>query len=901
MTTNFENASLDLAVTNPSGTFDSSSDSQLARFGVVTNNYTGYILSISSNSNNSTELINKDTGAKLTSIDTALTPSSFDNPIYNGKWGYLPSKYNSEANIIFRPAPTSSASTLDETVVANTKKPATTADEVNCINYECNEYTIGLGARVDYTANAGAYSNTFTLLVVGKPSTYTINYDDTSSDTSISNMPDSSTGSIDGTKVALSTVIPSRTNYIFDGWCDTATINEPNGSTSCPTSATVYPASTTEVPSYYNIDQTTSNTATLYAIWTINSYDITIKTVEGISKVILNGQECTSTSGCVIPNLISGQSYSLVAQLDSHYNFSGWALNPETDSGTIVNPSETGVSTDYIVGNQEATITPSATKKSYNITFKTNNASSIVLNGTTYTNNQMASIPYGTYTIYGNYSSRYGFSSWSASAGVLDNTNTQVSLYTVNNNATLSLTGEYVSVAIQNLSSTNCTSNPLRVYDNRDGQVYTIKRLLDGNCWMVDNLNLGVTNLSTDLTSSNTNLSSTITSSTFNNWKKTIGTTSSTNGAFVPVAGGDAVSRNKYATLYNFCAASAGTICTSSNTVDAVYDLCPAGWKLPTGGNFMNNFKYLKESYNSSPTNMHDSIYNGGAAVTLSGWWVNYATTPNEQNYSGRYWSSVRYNNTSSSQMFILHIVPSGNILDPDDYGSRSIGASIRCVLKDAGEESMQRIGQMSSSDKTNFLTKMSADKRYIALDKRDNNTYTIAKINGRIWMTQNLRLQAGSIIHNTDSNIADSSYTIPNKSLTSGNSYTEARITCTSNTSTGCYYNQCAASAGTVCSSSSVSTQTYDICPKGWRIPTNADVSPILGSDYTSQFLPTLVGHYYSGYIDQNGSTGSWPTSTQGSTQNAANYILYSNGVRLYIQELNRVDGNSLRCILSN
>ena len=104
--------------------------------------------------------------------------------------------------------------------------------------------------------------------------------------------------------------------------------------------------------------------------------------------------------------------------------------------------------------------------------------------------------------------------------------------------------------------------------------------------------------------------------------------------------------------------------------------------------------------------------------------------------------------------------------------------------------------------------------------DTRDGSDYTVRYINGNCWMTQNLRLSGGRTLTSADSNVA-SSWSFPSTSLTSGNSYTDAYSTIRSNTSYGGYYNFCAASAGTVCTGTATIDATYDICPKGWRLPT--------------------------------------------------------------------------------
>ena len=180
-------------------------------------------------------------------------------------------------------------------------------------------------------------------------------------------------------------------------------------------------------------------------------------------------------------------------------------------------------------------------------------------------------------------------------------------------------------------------------------------------------------------------------------------------------------------------------------------------------------------------------------------------------------------------------------------------------------------------------------------VDSRDNNSYTVRYINGACWMTQNLRLSGGRTLTSADSNVA-SSWSFPNNSLTSGNSYTEARSAISSNTSYGGYYNFCAASAGTDCQTSSVNT-TYDICPKGWRLPTNSDISGITG--YSSAFSPVLSGLYNNGALLNTGSYGNWWSAIAYSGSRL--YYLSYNGSSLNASlNISKNLGNSVRCIRS-
>ena len=216
-------------------------------------------------------------------------------------------------------------------------------------------------------------------------------------------------------------------------------------------------------------------------------------------------------------------------------------------------------------------------------------------------------------------------------------------------------------------------STTYNLIDNRDNKTYAIAKMKDGKVWMAENLDLGRTNLTTDLTSSNTNLSTTVTASTFNSWKKTTGSVTYDAGEFISVSGTDATSGTAYGTLYNYYAASAGTISGSNNSSNASYDICPAGWRLPTGGS-SGEFQALYAEYNSNAL-MRASIENSGAAFALAGYFYNAA--PANQGSYGYYWSSTRYDDA-----YMYSLVPNtSNVYPAFSYG-RGRGHAIRCVAK---------------------------------------------------------------------------------------------------------------------------------------------------------------------------------------------------------------------------
>ena len=173
---------LDLEVDDPTGTFLAS---EPASFSVVTNNYTGYTLSINAKANdgNETKLINGENA--LNSIEM---PVSDGNSFANGAWGYKPSKYNSEENDNYLPSPTYAGSILNAT---------------NSANITEDEYTISLAAKADYTIKNGEYSNVFVLTAAANPVNYTIAYDKNTTDT-VENMPSTITGEISDLDIYIS-------------------------------------------------------------------------------------------------------------------------------------------------------------------------------------------------------------------------------------------------------------------------------------------------------------------------------------------------------------------------------------------------------------------------------------------------------------------------------------------------------------------------------------------------------------------------------------------------------------------------------------------------------------------------------------------------------------------------
>ena len=212
------------------------------------------------------------------------------------------------------------------------------------------------------------------------------------------------------------------------------------------------------------------------------------------------------------------------------------------------------------------------------------------------------------------------------------------------------------------------------LYDRRDNQAYLVGKLADGKCWMLDNLRLGGSS-TIALNSSNTNItgSYTLPASTTTGFNTL--TTAKLNAA-----NKNNTSSRKYGSgsgkvgvLYNYCAASAGQICNSSNTSNASQDICPAGWRLPTGTS-SGEYQNLYNKYGNSVGFRNAlAIASAGVAINDSVNWPDQLVLWTSSN-------NPAYSSAQSSMGAVYDQIT--DYLYPSFARGRSDGGSIRCVKK---------------------------------------------------------------------------------------------------------------------------------------------------------------------------------------------------------------------------
>ncbi|MBR2831149.1 hypothetical protein IKE83_02205, partial [Candidatus Saccharibacteria bacterium] len=136
---------------------------------------------------------------------------------------------------------------------------------------------------------------------------------------------------------------------------------------------------------------------------------------------------------------------------------------------------------------------------------------------------------------------------------------------------------------------------------------------------------------------------------------------------------------SKAGVYYNYCAASAGTICDASNSNNAQYDICPKGWRLPTDGSDANTSEFRSLANNlgnvTSGNLAGDAYRNFKAAfhAGLSGTFSNGSVQ--SQTGSVFFWSSTR---GSYNSMYFLYL--NAATVFPQDSYRRFDGQSVRCV-----------------------------------------------------------------------------------------------------------------------------------------------------------------------------------------------------------------------------
>lgn len=227
-------------------------------------------------------------------------------------------------------------------------------------------------------------------------------------------------------------------------------------------------------------------------------------------------------------------------------------------------------------------------------------------------------------------------------------------------------------VAMQIITTANCPSAMMRAVDARDNHTYWVQKLADNKCWMLTNLGYagGGTNTYSDVKTL-TNGTGTPTSATVPSYYVVPSTTNFTTEPTAPST--STTGTGQYGYLYNWCGAMGGQATAACNggatpLVNATINVCPAGWRLPTGNG--GEFAALNTAVNSGSTANDTGLRNTWLHQRGGDW----STSFSQQNNWGDYWTS-----TQSSSSLAYFFRASGSTVT-SNHTSTYLGIAVRCI-----------------------------------------------------------------------------------------------------------------------------------------------------------------------------------------------------------------------------
>ena len=302
---------------------------------------------------------------------------------------------------------------------------------------------------------------------------------------------------------------------------------------------------------------------------------------------------------------------------------------------------------------------------------------------------------------------------------------TKLTLYAIWADLATDKNGEELTFQTENLLTTQLSDNEndtlankdngyvTALKDERNGEVYAVAKLADGNYWMIENLrlddsatltkdngetkgntnnpNLPLTNNYAEQITSNKLSASSDTWCTNNDSacldQSIINTNNIANTTTSPAFSQDFTSSThsnfdgniaSYSNYYNWYSATAGNGTSSVSSGTVAGDICPAGWKLPIGKN---------TTYNGSFYQLNQALNNGSTDATASNRWRSFpnnfvysgywdGSSANNRGGSGRYWSSTAGNTGNAYGLYFN----SGRVYPGTDRDYKYYGYSVRCV-----------------------------------------------------------------------------------------------------------------------------------------------------------------------------------------------------------------------------
>ena len=205
-------------------------------------------------------------------------------------------------------------------------------------------------------------------------------------------------------------------------------------------------------------------------------------------------------------------------------------------------------------------------------------------------------------------------------------------------------------------------------------------------------------------------------------------------------------------------------------------------------------------------------------------------------------------------------------------------------------------------------------------MDIRNGANYRVTKLaDGNCWMTQNLRLDGGITLNSSNTNLPSGTEISLPENIEEGtvSNATDLQIIrnkvneTTGERYDGNLYNWCAATLNNTDCNTTTTEATQDICPKGWRLPSNTG-NPSYTNLFTAGGVSTqaaveaapyyfsMAGLYMSSYGGQNSDGFYWTRSAYNGIINPTPYYFQYSSSVFYPQYIvyDNIRGFSIRCV---
>lgn len=271
--------------------------------------------------------------------------------------------------------------------------------------------------------------------------------------------------------------------------------------------------------------------------------------------------------------------------------------------------------------------------------------------------------------------------------------------------------------------------------DRRDNKVYKIRKLADGNCWMVDNLALildkdkALTPADTDIRQPWTPSSSTNPTNQFVPW-------GDTEYAYTHANSYDATGHDpRYGVVYNWHAATAGGNANNYKT-HAMHrshhneSICPHGWRLPINYYGDRSFYNLFRAYGDY------RMYQALRLVRHGIYYHHYIGGHYRYDSVSAFWTATFYSTDRFGYLVFTH--------NSYSFGSGSYvgdGHAVRCIARGDHRTLSDLTYMQDMVPEICDNTALGVEKSLI--DRRDGKAYRVFKAkDGSCWMGQNLALK---------------------------------------------------------------------------------------------------------------------------------------------------------------